>query len=103
MRMVDIIENVSRTRQLSGRTFHRDPYDRKKQLFAVLDDAGFDTDYDSMDIMLGNESNGDYGFGWDGVTDSELNPLEPKLAMQVQLDRIHAYSAWIEAVNYLVP
>ncbi|KAG2495216.1 hypothetical protein HYH03_006822 [Edaphochlamys debaryana] len=76
-RVVSIIERVQARRP--GRWGNYYTTDDKGRVRPVLDDMGDDTDYDSIDMLQGVETDGELGLGWDGATDSDENPLEPRI------------------------
>ncbi|MEW5318158.1 MAG: hypothetical protein WDW38_009403 [Sanguina aurantia] len=82
----------------AGRS-QRPPYyfDHKGELKAYVDSEGNATDYDSVDMLVGNTTDGGYGLGWDGADDSDEFPrdarMEAKTALEANQDRMQMESA----------
>ncbi|EFJ49752.1 hypothetical protein VOLCADRAFT_104196 [Volvox carteri f. nagariensis] len=75
-RLVAIIDRVqSRNPGRFGSYYYEDDKGRIK---AALGEFGTDTDYDSMDMLQGVDTDGDLGLGWNDATDSSETPLEPR-------------------------
>mmetsp|Transcript_15921 Transcript_15921/g.34385 ORF Transcript_15921/g.34385 Transcript_15921/m.34385 type:complete len:916 (+) Transcript_15921:178-2925(+) len=91
-KIADIIEQVGGERMarraaygFSGPEYYsRDSHGR---LMENLDSQGNDTEYDSMDLMVGNTTEGGLGPGWiQDTQDSEEFPMDPKLAEMIAND-----------------
>ncbi|KXZ49183.1 hypothetical protein GPECTOR_22g773 [Gonium pectorale] len=80
-RVVSIIERARarNPRRFGGYYFE----DAKGRVRPALDERGADTDYDSVDMMQGVDTDGDLGLGWDGATDSSENPMDPRTREQM--------------------
>ncbi|GLC49066.1 hypothetical protein PLESTB_000178800 [Pleodorina starrii] len=75
-RLVGIIERVqARNPGRFGSYYYED---EKGRIRAALGEFGEDTDFDSVEMMQGVDTDGDLGLGWDGATDSSENPMEPR-------------------------
>ncbi|PNW82944.1 hypothetical protein CHLRE_06g300550v5 [Chlamydomonas reinhardtii] len=76
-RIVSIIERVQRRNPGRFGAYYRE--DEKGRVRPVLDSDGADTDFDSVDMIQGVDTDGDLGPGWEGATDSEENPMDPRI------------------------
>ncbi|GLI62117.1 hypothetical protein VaNZ11_004653 [Volvox africanus] len=75
-RLVGIIERVqARNPGRFGSYYYEDD---KGRVRAALGEFGSDTDFDSVEMLQGVDTDGDLGLGWNDATDSSENPLDAR-------------------------
>ncbi|GAX76343.1 hypothetical protein CEUSTIGMA_g3789.t1 [Chlamydomonas eustigma] len=91
-KMMEIVEQVG-TERIARRYnagFQSAGYymrDEKGRIVQDLDSYGNDTEYDSMDLMVGNTTDGGFGLGWiQDTQDEEDFPHDPKLLEAMAID-----------------